>query len=81
MPVALAAVYIVMLKPGVPAAPVARQHAARFHGRVVHVFPPIHGYAIELPTLAAAKRIAKDPRVLVVERDKTLSIDPPHMGS
>jgi hypothetical protein len=76
---ASADVYIVMLKPGVNAATVADEHAARFNGQIRHVYQTLGGYSIDLPdsgASVAAAEIAKDPRVAGVERNRTGALDP-----
>jgi hypothetical protein len=76
---ASAEVYIVMLKPGVDAASVANEHAARFNGRITHVYSTLGGYSIDLPDATAseaAAQIAQDPRVQMVGPDRTSRLDP-----
>src|ERR671932_1169655 len=74
--------YIVVLKSSVanPAA-VAQEHAARFGGRVSHVYShALKGYSLTLPAAAAA-RIAADPRVDYVEADGVMTADTTQSGA
>jgi subtilisin family serine protease len=74
--------YIVVLKSSVanPAA-VAQEHAARFGGAVTHVYShALKGYSLTLP-VAAAARIAADPRVDYVEADGVMTADTTQTGA
>jgi subtilisin family serine protease len=66
--------YIVMLTSGTDSASVASEHAAGHRAAVGHIYQSaIHGYSARM-TPAAAARIAKDRRVLLVQPDGEVRI-------
>ena len=66
--------YIVMLAGGVDASSVATEHANAHGAAIGHVYESsIHGYSARMSPAEAA-RIAKDPRVLLVQPDGEVSI-------
>ena len=67
------ATYIVTLEPGSAPAPVAAR-AARMGGRIAHLYTAaLDGFAITLPTSAAA-RLSALPGVIAVEQDAPVSL-------
>jgi subtilisin family serine protease len=61
--------YIVMLRPATDSASAAAEHARSYSATVDHVYQhAIHGYSAHMSATAAA-RLARDPRVLLVQPD------------
>jgi Subtilase family/Peptidase inhibitor I9 len=77
--------YLVRLNDNTDADAVALQTVGAFRGRLRHVFRhALQGFAVQL-TDAAARTLARDPRVLLVEEDSFVSpaavqMDPPSWG-
>jgi LPXTG-motif cell wall-anchored protein len=76
--------YLVMLKPGTPVDTVDRL-AAEYDGMVIHRYPSIRGFAVNMSADRAAALVA-DPAVASVEADTTVTTtavvqpDPPSWG-
>jgi subtilisin family serine protease len=67
--------YIIMLRPGVDASAVATKQAREHSATVGHIYGrAIRGYSAHMSGTAAA-RLARDPQVLLVQRDGTVSVN------
>ena len=67
--------WIVTLEPGASPDGVSAEHSRRYEARVDHVYrSAVRGYSAHMSDRAAA-RVAQDPRVASVERDRVVSID------
>ncbi|MCM2579052.1 S8 family peptidase [Streptomyces meridianus] len=67
--------YIVMLRDSANSSSVASEHSRAYGTTVNHLYAhSIHGYSAKMSDTAAA-RIARDSRVLLVQRDGTVSTD------
>src|SRR5215213_3049742 len=67
--------WIVTLEEGASPDGVAAEHSRRYEARVDQLYRhAVHGYAAHMSDSAAAK-VAQDPRVASVERDRVVTID------
>lgn len=67
--------YIVMLQDSANSSSVASEHAHKYGAEVHHLYThAIHGYSAKMSSTAAA-RIEQDSRVLLVQRDGTVTAD------
>src|SRR5215213_1098989 len=67
--------WIVTLEDGASPDGVAAEHSRRYEARVDHLYRnAVHGYAAHMSDQAAAK-VAQDPRVASVERDRVVTVE------